>query len=424
MLPTADHSPRAGWTLALLTGALTLSYVDRYLLAVCLQPIKLELALSDTELGVLTGLAFSLFYALLTLPIARLSDGGFRREVIAWSIASWSLMTALTGLVHSFALLAVARFGVGAGEAGVFPSSQAMISSHFPSARRTTALAVFGVGGSLGMLIAFSLGSWLESRVGWRWTFAVMALPGIPLSLLALFGLPREMRQTQRPAPTLTAALALLWSERDFRDLPFAQSALAILLFAQAQWLPAFFERSFGVNRVVLGSMLGLTQTLATVCGMVLGGVIADRLRQRRPDGPLRLALSSILASSVPLGLLYSTANVHAAYVFCALATFLLGVPAGPIAAHLQMIFPAHLRASASAGALVITAVLGLGGGPLLIGSLSDVLSRRWGLQSLRYALLITVLLAIIWATHHLIRLLRRSPSAAQKGVLPSNMTS
>ena len=400
---------RAWRTLAILTGALTLSYVDRYLIAVCVQPIKTEFRLSDSAMGILTGFAFSAFYALFGLPIARLSDRGWRREVITWSIAVWSTMTALTGLVQNFAQMSVARFGVGAGEAGVFPTSQAMVSEVFPAARRTTALAILGAGGSLGLLIAFALGSWLEGRAGWRMTFLVMALPGLPLSLVAFCRLPRSVRLASHANAGLCEPLRLLWSERDFRHLPFAQSALVILLFGQAQWLPAFFERSFAASRVAIGTILGVSQALAIIAGMVLGGVLADRLRQRYSRGPLLLALLSIVAAGAPIALLYLTHQVRAAYSFAAIASFLLSVPAGPIAAHLQIIFPPHLRATASSGALVIASLLGLGGGPLIIGGLSDLLRDRFGQESLRYALMTTACFAILWATTHLVSMLTSS---------------
>jgi MFS transporter, Spinster family, sphingosine-1-phosphate transporter len=403
-----DHRRSPVYILALLTAILTFSYVDRYLIAVCVQPIKSELHLSDSALGLLTGFAFSAFYAWAGLPIARISDRGWRREVIGCSIAVWSAMTGLTGLVQNFAQMAIARLGVGAGEAGVFPTSQALISEIFPLQRRTAALAIFGAGGSVGLMAAFALGSWVETRVGWRWTFVLMGLPGMALSVMAFRYLPRSTPIARIDARrSLSEVLRLLWAERDFRNLPFAQSALVVLLFAQAQWLPAFFERSFAVDRAALGSILGLTQGVAMIAGMVLGGTLSDRLRQRDATWPLRLALLSTLAAAVPIALLYCGQDLHRAYVLATVSSLLFAIPAGPVAAHLQIIFGPELRASASAGALVIASCLGLGGGPFLIGTLSDALNARFGEESLRYALLITTLLAIAWAAHHLVRLLR-----------------
>jgi MFS transporter, Spinster family, sphingosine-1-phosphate transporter len=390
-----------------LTAALTLSYVDRYLIAVCIQPIKAELHLSDTALGVLTGFAFSAFYATLGLPIARISDRGWRREVIAVSIFAWSAMTAVSGLVQNLAQMVIARFAVGAGEAGVFPTSQALISDCFNERRRTTALAIFATGGSIGLLIAFAAGSWLENRLGWRLTFVVMAIPGLPLAFVAARCLPKGREKAVAAHRPLGTAVRELWRVPEFRVLPFAQSALVVLLFGQAQWLPAYIERSFGVSRVVLGRVLGVSQAVAIISGMVIGGVLVDRLRQRDPRWPIRIALGSVLAALIPMLLLYTTHVAQLAFVLAALTSFCLAIPAGPIAAHLQWVFGPELRASASAGALVIASLLGLGAGPVVIGGLSDYFSVEYGAEGLRFGLLTTAVLAVAWCAAHLLYLLK-----------------
>lgn len=392
--------------LLILTLALTLSYVDRYLLAVLIQPIKAELGLSDSQIGLLTGFAFSAFYVALGLPLARLADRGFHRAVICLSVAAWSIMTALTSTVQGFVHMALARFGVGAGEAGVFPTSQAVLAEIFPPEKRTGAMAIFTAGGSIGLLIAFAVGSWVEAHVGWRWTFVVMAAPGLIVAPLAFWVLPAKVAGSAAAKPA-AGVFRALWANRHFRHLPFAQAAVVVLLFGQAQWLPAFFERSFGVGRVELGATLGLTQGVATILGGVGGGLLADRLRARDLGWPLRLAILSLITGTIPLVLLYLCSDIRAAYVLAALSGLFFSVPAGPIAAHLQFVVAPWQRASAAAWAAMIASFVGLGAGPFLVGAVSDLLAPCAGRESLRYALLIVGLAAAVWAMWHLARLLR-----------------
>lgn len=392
--------------LLILTVALTLSYVDRYLLAVLVEPIKADLNLSDSQIGLLTGFAFAAFYAALGLPVARLADRGFHRTVICASIIVWSALTALTSVVQNFFHLALARFGVGAGEAGIFPTSQAIIAETFPPERRTVAMAIFAAGGSIGLLIAFAAGSALAAEIGWRWTFVAMAAPGLVVAPLAFAVLPRAIVAVARQAAP-SGTLRALWRNRHFRHLPFAQSAVVILLFGQAQWLPAFFERSFGADRVALGAILGVTQGIATIAGGISGGVLADRLRHRDPAWPLRLARYSLIAAIVPLVLLYGVADLRWGYILAALTGFLFAVPTGPIAAHLHFVVAPWQRASAAATAVMIASFLGSGAGPLLIGGFSDLFAQAAGKDSLRYALLTVALAAVGWALWHLGRLVR-----------------
>lgn len=404
MAEADDQSRRL--VLALLTTALTLSYVDRYLVAVLVQPIKAELGLTDVQIGLLTGFAFAAFYALLGMPIARLADRGHRRLVIGCSVVAWSVMTALSGAVQNFAQMAIMRFGVGAGEAGVFPTSQAIIADTFPPERRTTAMAVFASGGSLGLLIAFTLGSLLETHLGWRWTFVALAMPGIVVAPMIFLGLPADAKASAAKSQNgIANGLASLWNNPDFRQIPFAQGAVVILIFGQAQWLPAFFERSFAASRTSVGMVLGPTQAVAGILGIVPGGVLADRLRRRDARWPLRVAQFSLLAAIVPAILLYGSHDLDSAYVMAAITCFLFSVPAGPIAAHLQSVVPPPQRASAAAAAVMIASFVGLGGGPVVIGGLSDLFAASAGADSLRYALLVTVIGAVAWASWHLARL-------------------
>ena len=398
--------------LALLTLAIIISYIDRYALAILIQPIKHDLNISDTEIGWLIGFAFSAIYATFGIVVARWADRGHRRTVIVASLLIWSAMTALCGAVQNFWQLLGARIGVGAGEAGTLPASQSLISDLFPFEQRSTALAVLGAGGGMGIMIAFAVGGVLEHRVGWRWTMVWVSLPGLLLSgfILALLKEPRLGRYATAGAAGLNeefgkGGLRDLLANRVFRHLPFAQAGLALLLFGQTQWLPAFLERSFQVSRVAMGATLSLTQGVASLVGAILGGVIADRLARHNRVWPLRFAMAAIAAGMVPMIALYLATSVTWVYPLAALMTFLFSMPTGPLFSLLQTVVSPSQRATAAAIAALAAAFIGLGFGPLLIGVLSDHLAASGGMNSLREAMLITVAVFGPWTLFQLARL-------------------
>ena len=406
-MDTEPTAHRRWYVLAILTLALTLSYIDRYALAILIQPVKRDLRLSDTQIGWLLGFAFAATYAFVGIPVARYADRGYRRRVIGWSIAVWSLMTALCGLVHGFLQLAVARFGVGVGEAGALPASQSMVTELFPPERRNTALALLVSGGGLGLMIAFSLGSLLERTIGWRWTFVAVALPGVLMVFFVRFTLPElptGSKSASADAPAPRQALKALLANRIFRHLPFAQAANVVLLFGQTQWIPAYVERSFGASRAQIGPMLALMQGGAGLIGTLLGGVIADRLVRRSTEGPIRLAMIATVAGSIPMFAIYFVPTASAVYPLAGLMTLFLSLPSAAIFSTLQNAVPSPTRATAAAIAAMVAAVIGLGGGPLLIGILSDHFLAANGQGSLRIALIVTDALAAPWMLAHLWR--------------------
>ena len=180
----APSQAQARWTLGVLFVVYAVNFVDRNILAVLLQPIKEELGVSDTAMGFLTGFAFAVFYTFAGIPIARIADRGSRRTVMAVGIAFWSVMTAASGLARSFTQLAIARIGVGIGEASATPAAHSLISDYFPPERRTRAIAIYNMGASAGVLFGLLLGGWLQQAFGWRVAFAVVGLPGLAIALL------------------------------------------------------------------------------------------------------------------------------------------------------------------------------------------------------------------------------------------------
>lgn len=413
-MPDADR--KSWYVLALLVLTMIVSYVDRYVLAVLVQPIKTELHFSDTQIGILTGFAFSAVYAVFGVPIARIADRGRQREVIALSLVIWSVMTATCGMARSFAGLAAARFGVGAGEAGAMPASQSLIADLFPPHQRNTALAFLGSGGGIGIVVAFMFGGMLEARFGWRTTFFLVSLPGVVLAVLIW------LTVAQPRGSGLDGAAAARPSAGSFRELlalplfrhvPFAQASLALLQFAQAQWLPAYVERSFQLPRAEIGAKLALTHGLAGIMGMIVGGIVADRLSRRGDVWPIRVAIGGILLAAAPMAGVYLATDASWVFVFSAAMSFFLSIPAGPLFALVQTRVPRESRATAAAVTAMCAAFIGLGAGPLLIGMLSDQYKPATGDQSLRWAMLTIVALTLPWCLFHFGRvhhMLRNAP--------------
>jgi MFS family permease len=400
---------RSWWLLTVMTLVGTLSFVDRYLFAILLQPIKSEFRLSDTLVGMLTGFAFALFYVVFSIPISAVADRGRRRAVIVTSILVWSAVTALTGKVTSVLQLAIARFGVGIGEAGVFPTSQAVIADAFPPERRTLAFAILASCSSLGLFIAFSAGGVLEAALGWRQTFLVLGAPGLIVAPLALMAIPRSKPVAATRAPGSGSMFRMLLADARFRHAVLALSAVIMISIGQVQWLPAFFERSFGGTRATIGPALGLTQAAATVTGLFLSGFAGNLLYRYDARLPLAVGLLGILATSVPAVLLWNCRDVHIAYLITATISLLTALPLPALMGYIQSIAPPSHRASAAALQLMISSILGAGAGPALVGYCSDLFAAHSGAESLRYALLTSIGVGICWGSVHLFAILRIS---------------
>ena len=415
----------AWYTLAILTIVMFVSYVDRFILSVLVQPIKADLGLNDSQIGLLTGFAFSAFYATFGLPMARWADRGSRRTVIAVSLSVWSVMTALCGLCQNFWQLLLARFGVGAGEAGGVPASHSMIADLFPPTFRATALALFSAGGSTGMMLGFTIGAWLEHGYGWRGAFMLVGAPGLLLALLFVATV-REPRQAMKQAAPIAAgdswgaALKDLWGNMAFRHLLFAHAAAVFLSYGQTNWMPAFFERSFGASRVELGSMLAVTRGVGMFAGLLVGGMIADRLARGGMAGPTKLIIWSRVGLLIPAAGVYLVDQASIAYALSAASGFFAMVAVGPELSIMMTIVPAGRRATASAATLFSSSFIGMGGGPLIVGILSDLFAPAWGVESLRVALLIVTVFGTAWGLIHYVlaaRYLSRQHDAPAAGL-------
>lgn len=276
------------YALGLLTVVYTVNYMDRQILSILLQPIKEDLALSDTQLGFLFT-TFGIFYATFGLPIAMLADRTNRRNLIAVSLTVFSAMTAVCAFVVNFWQLALARIMVGIGEAGSSPPSHAIIADMYKPAERATALAIFATGVNIGLLVGLIVGGLLAEAVGWRYTFLIVGLPGVLLALIVV----ATMREPPRGyadgigetapvhAPPVLAVLRYLLSQPSFRHIAVGATLVSFVGYGAVAWLPPFMARSHGMSIGDIGVTLGLIVGIAGGIGTFGGGWLADKLSLR-----------------------------------------------------------------------------------------------------------------------------------------------
>ena len=394
------------YTVGLLTFIYTANYVDRQIVAILLQSIKLDMGLSDTQLGLLSGLAFAIFYATLGIPIAYLADRMSRKKIIIVSLSLFSVMTIICGYAQNFAQLLLARIGVGVGEAGTSPPSHAMIADMYAPNERATPLAIFALGINIGLLIAFLVGGWVNHHYGWRTAFQVVALPGLFLVVVAMFTLrdpPRGLSDGHeaQEAPPLGKVTLYILHNKTLRHLIIGSTLVVTVGYGAIAWLPTYFVRVHAMTTIEVGQILALLIGIGGGIGTALGGYFADRLGKR--DVRWNLWLIILLAM---IGLPFSVSAYLAtdttwAIVLLAFPVSVGALYFGPTLAMLHTLVKPEMRSLASAILLFINNIIGLGLGPLMIGVLSDYFSTDYGARALPYAMVASALLAI-WASFHL----------------------
>jgi predicted MFS family arabinose efflux permease len=393
--------------LVLLALVSFMNYTDRMVLPAVAQSVKLEFALSDTQLGLLSGFVFVLLYAITSLPLTRLADRTSRAHVLAGALAFWSLATAACGLARVFSQLVVARACVGIGESACQPVGYALVCEHQPAARRNAGISWFLFGNNIGIVAGFALGGWLGMRYGWRSAFIAVGLPGL-LIALALTMLTRTMPADRPPRPKsgqpmgYFRAVGLLFCNAPYRNLVWLSGVFAFTIFGPVAFLPAFFVRSHGLSMATVGGLTGLAIGGGMAIGALLGGIAGDYLSRRSPSGPQHLCAITILLC----GLTFAGALLVASHWLAFLLTFiaaLLGSVASPIiSTAVQNESPPELRATAASYSTLAVSVLGIGLAPLLIGMLSDQFAPAYGKESLRWALIASMSACVISSALHL----------------------
>lgn len=394
----------ANYVLGLLFLVYVFNFIDRQILSILLEAIKKDLGASDTEMGILSGLAFALFYTMAGIPIARWADRGSRRSIIAAGLAVWSLMTAASGLARSFPQLALARVGVGVGEAAGSPPAHSLIADYFPPERRATALSIYATGVYVGAMIAMFAGGQILELFDWRTAFFVVGLPGVPLALLVrltIRELPRgfsELRQASALPASTGDVVRFLRGQRSFVLIALGGAVQSLSGYGVLAWGPTFLRRVHGMGSVEIGTWLGLTIGIGGALGAYAGGLIADRAgrRDRRAQPVL---CGAVCLLGVPLGAGFLLAGSRDLALLCFIPFYMLGAMyVGPMLSLVQGLVPLHMRATASAVLLFVLNLVGLGAGPTLVGIGNDLLAPRLGDAAIRYSLLAVVLAGVVAA--------------------------
>ena len=381
------------YVLLILTGVYTFNFVDRQLLVILQESIKAELGVSDTQLGLLTGLAFALFYVTLGIPIARLADKGNRRNIVAISLALWSAMTALSGFVANYWQLLLARVGVGVGEAGGSPPSHSIISDYFPPERRATALSIYSTGIYFGILVGYVAGGWLGEHFGWRMAFLIMGIPGIFYALLLLLTVKEPKKGMSDPSVLIEKneasffeVVGVLMSKKTFVLLALACGMHTFGTYGVGNFYAPFLARVHSMGIAEIGLWLGLGSGTAGMLGTFLGGYLADLMGARDIRWYLWIPVIAGVLTIGPALIAYFSVNTLIALIAYIITAMLTAFYLAPCLAVTHNLVDAKKRALASAILFLVLNAIGLGLGPVVTGALSDFFTPAFGVESLRYA--------------------------------------
>ena len=416
-----------GWTLGLLTLVYFFSFMDRYILSILLEQIKADLTLTDTQLGLLSGFAFALFYATLGIPVAWLADRASRRNIIAVALALWSAMTALCGTATNFTQLLLYRIGVGVGEAGSSPPSHSIIADLYPPERRAGAMAIYATGVVLGGGFGTIIGGVIASAYGWRWAMAAVGLPGIVLAIVVRLvmveprrGLsdPGGVPQNPAPMPSLGDGLKSLAACAPAIHLIMAVTITSLVGYATANFGPSYLQRSFGMTMLQVSLIYAPAVAITGALGGIIGGRIADALGRKHGLHVQAWFVAALKLAALPFTVLfYFTYSLPLGLAAILASTALASSYLGPSFALIQGLAPTRMRAVWAAITLLVINLIGLGLGSSITGLLSDLYKPVFGGESLRYALMSASLLTP-WAILHYWRagvLLQRQAATATR---------
>ncbi len=407
------------YALFILVIVYVFNFIDRQILNILQEPIKADLGLSDTQLGMLTGLSFALIYCIAGIPVARLADLTNRKVVITVSLAMWSGFTALCGFANNFFQLLITRLGVGLGEAGGSPPAHAMLSDLYEKEKRGRALAVYSSGLYIGTLFGYWLGGWVSDAMSWREAFFVVGIPGVLFAFVLWFTVREPERGLSGKVPlseniNFFGSFRHLWALKSFRYYSIATGAGTFVTYGVGNWMPPFLTRTFGewslpelqvwfgfctseelatacveMSRTEIGLFYGVIAGLGGALGTVAGGYLADHFGARDRRWFLWVPMWGKLIGSplFVLALLAPTAEISLLFYFPAIA--MAAMYLGPSLAITHHLVPPSMRAMSSAVLFFILNILGLGLGPTAVGMISDWFalntdvvqdSAKWGM--------------------------------------------
>lgn len=419
-----------------------LSYVDRQILSILMEPIRKEFNFGDTELGLLSGVAFAIFYATLGIPIARFADRHSRVNIISISLLVWSVATALTGKAMGFWHLFLARVGVGVGEAGCNPSAYSIISDYYPAKQRATAQSVYSLGVYLGQFLGFITAGFVAEKYGWRTAFYVVGIPGILMAVIVKMTLREPPRGFSEPAgyvptdpPKARAVLKKLGSLPAFRHLSFASGLHALVAYGLQSYYSAFLMRSHGMSLSETSTALAVIALTGGLAGTYLGGKLSDIFAQRHGGDP-RYQMwvpAYALLLNIPAWLLALLLPSQYASMALMIPAIALGATyLGPSIAATHQLVGVRERAVSGALLLFVLNLIGIGLGPMLSGVISDALRDNFvaggvpletaRADGLKYALCI-MSMANLWSAYHYFKAAKTLREDIAKGQAPAVTT-
>jgi len=417
----ATHSSRYPYyVLAILFLVYMINFFDRYLLSILIEPIKEELGVSDSAIGFLTGFAFAIFYTTAGIPIARWADRGSRRGILALGLTLWSGMTALCGVAQSFAHLAIARIGVGVGEAAGSPPAHSLISDYFPPEKRATAMSIYNMGLTAGIMFGFIAGGWITQFFNWRVAFFCAGVPGIVLALVVRFTIHEPPRGATESGTAdtehypLGAVVRYLFGIPSFAIFATATGLLTFSSYAMDLWSAPFLMRVHDMKSGETGTWLGIMSGLSGF-GFLIGGMWADRWGRKDPRAYLWVpGIGAILSYPFSLAFLLIPHKLTALCFYLPAITF-SAFFLGPVIAIAHRLVRVRMRALTSAVLFFILNLIGLGLGPQAVGILNDVLNATHGELAIRYSMVIVMTgkifaaIFFMWAGFKLLADLRKT---------------
>ncbi|CAN5294469.1 MFS transporter [soil metagenome] len=386
--------------------------MDKQILGVVLPQLKMELMLTDSQLGLLSGAPFAICYSVLSIPIAWLADTRFSRTgVVAVSLIAWSVLTALCGLAGSFLLLFILRMGVGGGEAGAIPATYSLLTDTTSPRWRTRAIAMCSIGVAAGQASALALGGWSVQELGWRTTYVLVGAPGVIVALLYYFIIkepPRQSIATSRGSNRFLTDFRTLLTSPPFLLLTLSMATGTSIIFAIGAWMPSYLQRTYALTPLESGRALGATLGLVALVGPMGSAWLADRLSVRDRTMMLRLAALFFALCGVSYAAAFLTDNLTLCYILTGVSLLLIAGTA-PLGAIMAQEIEPSLKASAMAAMMVGINLIGHTLAPWIVGAISDATGSgpgqdglRWGLVALAPLLIVAALCA--WLTANILR--------------------
>ena len=405
--PATPSTQAGAFALSLLVFVGMLNFVDRQILSVLIEPVRAELHFTDSQFGLLTGLAFSLFYGVFGLPAALMADRWHRVRLISAACATWSLFTAAMGSVHGFATMALVRFGVGVGEAGGTAPSLSVLADYFPRERRPLVIGLFTLNGPVGVFVGAAFGGWAASHIGWRAAFQVLGVIGV-VTAVVLWLAVREPRRGQfdaeaaPPAPvSLGTTLKLFVKHPGLRQVSIASGASAFLSYGMLNWIPAFLMRVQHMPLSAVGQWFAPAAGITMGIGMVGGGALVNWWVRRSVRGYAMVPAicTALLIPFFGAAIFIGDWRISLALMLIPMVCCTVFTPASLALA--QELGPRSARATVSATLLLMYNIVGLGLGPLFVGVVSDLLKPTMGIESLRIGLACLLVPAAIASFAH-----------------------